>query len=126
MREEGGTPAIVEAVRAGVVVQLKEAAAAGGFIGEREDALMQRVRRWRADDARLAENFVLLGNSQGGAADRFMKFALLQSICFLNSDLVRICTSNSPISTKCYLGVRTGGQSGQQQYALHNFKVAHP
>ena len=65
MREEGGTPAIVEAVRAGMAVQLKEAAAAAaqGFIGEREDALMRRVRA-RMADGRLGKNFVLLGNSQ--------------------------------------------------------------
>ena len=63
MREEGGTPAIVEAVRAGMAVQLKEAAAAQGFIGEREDALMRRVRG-RMADGRLGKNFVLLGNSQ--------------------------------------------------------------
>ena len=63
MREEGGTPAIVEAVRAGMAVQLKEAACGSGFVGEREDALMQRVRCWRAD-GRLGRNFVLLGNSQ--------------------------------------------------------------
>ena len=63
MREEGGTPAIVESVRAGMAVQLKEAAAARGLIGEREDALMRRVRQWVAD-GRLGNNFLLLGNTQ--------------------------------------------------------------
>ena len=63
MREEGGTPAIVEAVRAGMAVQLKEAACGSGFIGERDDALMRRVRGWMAD-GRLGNNFVLLGHSQ--------------------------------------------------------------
>ena len=66
MREEGGTPAIVESVRAGMAVQLKEAAAAGGggnFIVEREDALMRRVRERMADGS-MGRNFVLLGNSR--------------------------------------------------------------
>ena len=70
MREEGGTPAIVESVRAGMAVQLKEAAAGAGaggggdgnFIVEREDALMRRVRERMADGS-MGRNFVLLGNS---------------------------------------------------------------
>ena len=72
MREEGGTPAIVEAVRAGMAVQLKEAACGSGFVGEREDALMRRVRCWRAD-GRLGRNFVLLGNSQAWLPDGYSR-----------------------------------------------------
>ena len=62
-REEGGTPAIVEAVRAGITLQLKEAVGCE-FIAEREELLMRKVRNWLDTDARLAKNFVLLGNSK--------------------------------------------------------------
>lgn len=45
-REEGGTPAIVESIRAGLVFQLKEAVGVAA-IQEREDALLERaVQRW--------------------------------------------------------------------------------
>ena len=43
LREEGGTPAIVETIRAGLAVQLKEAVGAD-FIMEREKELCQRAR----------------------------------------------------------------------------------
>jgi selenocysteine lyase/cysteine desulfurase len=49
-REEGGTPAIVESVRAGLVFQLKQAVGTD-LIAAREQRLWQRVRRrWAADD----------------------------------------------------------------------------
>ncbi|MEZ4474177.1 MAG: aminotransferase class V-fold PLP-dependent enzyme [bacterium] len=47
-REEGGTPAIIEAIRAGLVFQLKEAVGAQN-IRQREHALIRRaIERWRA------------------------------------------------------------------------------
>lgn len=46
-REEGGTPAIIESIRAGLVFQLKEAVGAD-VIKAREDALLERaVTAWR-------------------------------------------------------------------------------
>ncbi|MCC6494899.1 MAG: aminotransferase class V-fold PLP-dependent enzyme [Propionibacteriaceae bacterium] len=50
-REEGGTPAIVESIRAGLVFQLKEAVGVD-VIEEREDALLQRaMTAWLAEPA---------------------------------------------------------------------------
>jgi len=50
-REEGGTPAIVESVRAGLVMQLKQAVGVE-VIHEREGALLQRAfERWQAEPA---------------------------------------------------------------------------
>ena len=50
-REEGGTPAIVESIRAGVVVALKDAVGAD-LIAEREDFWWQRARqRWSRNPA---------------------------------------------------------------------------
>jgi selenocysteine lyase/cysteine desulfurase len=48
-REEGGTPAIVESIRAGLVFQLKEAVGVEA-IREREEALIARaIARWRSN-----------------------------------------------------------------------------
>lgn len=56
-REEGGTPAIVESIRAGLVFQLKEAVGADA-IREREHAFIQRaIARWSANP-----NIQILGN----------------------------------------------------------------
>jgi selenocysteine lyase/cysteine desulfurase len=50
-REEGGTPAIVESIRAGLVFQLKEAVGAAA-IREREESFLQRaVESWRQNPA---------------------------------------------------------------------------
>ncbi len=50
-REEGGTPAIVESVRAGLVMQLKQAVGLE-VIHERESALLQRAfEHWQAEPA---------------------------------------------------------------------------
>ncbi|MCA9528363.1 MAG: aminotransferase class V-fold PLP-dependent enzyme, partial [Myxococcales bacterium] len=56
-REEGGTPAIIEAIRAGLVFQLKEAVGARA-IRDREHALIRRaIDRWRS-----TESLRILGN----------------------------------------------------------------
>ena len=56
-REEGGTPAIVESIRAGLVFALKQAVGTG-LIQEREERFWQRARaRWDANPA-----IDLLGN----------------------------------------------------------------
>jgi selenocysteine lyase/cysteine desulfurase len=61
-REEGGTPAIVESIRAGLVFQLKQAVGAEA-IRVREEAFIRRaIASWRADP-----NIELLGNLE---ADR--------------------------------------------------------
>jgi selenocysteine lyase/cysteine desulfurase len=56
-REEGGTPAIVESIRAGLVFQLKQAVGTD-LIHEREQRFLRRaLDRWRANP-----NLELLGN----------------------------------------------------------------
>ena len=56
-REEGGTPAIVESIRAGLVFQLKEAVGAGA-IRELEHSFIRRaIETWRTN-----ENIHILGN----------------------------------------------------------------
>jgi len=56
-REEGGTPAIVESIRAGLVFQLKKSVGAG-VIREREHDFIQRaIARWDANP-----NLKVLGN----------------------------------------------------------------
>ena len=56
-REEGGTPAIVESIRAGIVVGLKETVGTG-LIAARERRLWQRVRRrWQGE-----RNIEILGD----------------------------------------------------------------
>ena len=56
-REEGGTPAIVESIRAGLVFQLKQAVGAAE-IRRREDSFIRRaIERWRRQP-----NLEILGN----------------------------------------------------------------
>ena len=58
LREEGGTPAIVESIRAGLVFQLKQRVGAGG-IRAREEAFARRaLAAWGH-----APNLVVLGNT---------------------------------------------------------------
>ena len=58
-REEGGTPAIVEAIRAGLVFQLKQAVGRDA-IREREDSFIRRaIESWSANP-----NIELLGNTK--------------------------------------------------------------
>jgi selenocysteine lyase/cysteine desulfurase len=56
-REEGGTPAIIEAVRAGLVFQLKEAVGAATIREQEEQHLSRAVAAWREEPA-----IELLGN----------------------------------------------------------------
>jgi hypothetical protein len=65
-REEGGTPAIVESIRAGLVFQLKQAVGAA-VIAEREGAFVRRaIRSWRANPA-----IELLGDLDADRANAF-------------------------------------------------------
>ena len=48
-REEGGTPAIVEAIRAGLVFQLKQAVGVDLIKAREEQVLRRAIARWRGD-----------------------------------------------------------------------------
>ncbi len=48
-REEGGTPAIVESIRAGLVFQLKEAVGVTQIRSREEDFIDRAIERWRAN-----------------------------------------------------------------------------
>jgi len=50
-REEGGTPAIVESIRAGVVFQLKTTVGADAIRRREESFIRRAVERWRANPA---------------------------------------------------------------------------
>ena len=50
-REEGGTPAIVESIRAGLVFQLKEAVGVEAIREREEDFIRRAIERWRANPA---------------------------------------------------------------------------
>lgn len=50
-REEGGTPAIVESIRAGLVVQLKQAVGTATIHRREADLLDRALTRWRANPA---------------------------------------------------------------------------
>jgi selenocysteine lyase/cysteine desulfurase len=56
-REEGGTPAIVEAIRAGLVFQLKDAVGIDVIRAREEDYLRRAVQAWGED-----ESIEILGN----------------------------------------------------------------
>lgn len=56
-REEGGTPAIVESIRAGLVFQLKQAVGVETIRAREEDFLRRAVASWRVDP-----NIDILGN----------------------------------------------------------------
>jgi selenocysteine lyase/cysteine desulfurase len=57
-REEGGTPAIVEAIRAGLVFQLKQAVGVHVIRAQEETFLRRAITAWRAEPA-----IELLGNA---------------------------------------------------------------
>ncbi len=61
-REEGGTPAIVESIRAGLVFQLKEAVGADVIRAREEDFVRRAIERWDAHP-----NIQILGSKE---ADR--------------------------------------------------------
>ena len=57
MREEGGTPAIIESVRAGLVFQLKDAVGADAIREREVDFIHRAVASWSTN-----ENIAILGN----------------------------------------------------------------
>jgi hypothetical protein len=81
-REEGGTPGIIESVRAGLVVALKQAVGTD-LIREREQRFLRRaLARWRRNP-----NLELLGNL---AADRLpiVSFRVRHGARYLHHELV--------------------------------------
>ncbi len=48
-REEGGTPAIIESIRAGLVFQLKEAVGVPAIRAREEDFIHRAIERWQAN-----------------------------------------------------------------------------
>jgi selenocysteine lyase/cysteine desulfurase len=59
LREEGGTPAIIESVRAGLVFQLKEAVGADAICEREVDFIQRAIVSWSNN-----ENLAILGNQQ--------------------------------------------------------------
>ncbi|MDH5556867.1 MAG: aminotransferase class V-fold PLP-dependent enzyme, partial [Alphaproteobacteria bacterium] len=58
-REEGGTPAIIESIRAGLVFQLKEAVSEPVIKAREEDFIRRALRRWSQNP-----NIEILGNPE--------------------------------------------------------------
>lgn len=56
-REEGGTPAIIESIRAGLVFQLKESVGVETIKRREHDFIRRAIERWEKN-----ENLVILGN----------------------------------------------------------------
>ena len=68
-REEGGTPAIVESIRAGLVFALKDAVGVPTIRAHEEDFLRRAVTAWREHPA-----IEVLGNLEAGTAvDRLVR-----------------------------------------------------
>ncbi|HUJ57665.1 MAG TPA: aminotransferase class V-fold PLP-dependent enzyme [Kofleriaceae bacterium] len=59
LREEGGTPAIIESVRAGLVFQLKEAVGADAIREREVDFIQRAIASWSQN-----EHIAILGNKQ--------------------------------------------------------------
>jgi len=59
-REEGGTPAIVESIRAGLVFQLKDAVGVDVIRAYEDDFVRRAIAAWRDEP-----NIVVLGNQEG-------------------------------------------------------------
>jgi selenocysteine lyase/cysteine desulfurase len=59
MREEGGTPAIIESIRAGLVFQLKDAVGADSIREREVDFIQRAIASWSQN-----ENIAILGNKE--------------------------------------------------------------
>jgi hypothetical protein len=59
MREEGGTPAIIESIRAGLVFQLKDAVGADAIREREVDFIQRAIASWSTN-----ENLAILGNRE--------------------------------------------------------------
>jgi selenocysteine lyase/cysteine desulfurase len=60
-REEGGTPAIIESIRAGLVFQLKEAVGTEAIRAREESFIQRAIARWKTHP-----NIGILGNLEAG------------------------------------------------------------
>ena len=72
VREEGGTPAIVESIRAGLVFQLKLAVGAAEIRRREESFIRRAVERWRRHP-----NLEILGNLDLGIAPWHLAYLLI-------------------------------------------------
>ena len=59
LREEGGTPAIIESIRAGLVFQLKEAVGADAIREREVDFIQRAIASWSTNG-----NIAILGNKE--------------------------------------------------------------
>lgn len=82
-REEGGTPAIVESVRAGLVFALKQAVGTD-LIESREHELRQYAERWWSRNSRIE----LLGDRSGSARLSIMSFLIRVGDLYLHHNYV--------------------------------------
>lgn len=82
LREEGGTPAIVETIRLGLVMQLKDQFQ-NDFIMQREEDLMKRART----KLKNTENVVLLENSEDNKLP-ILSFLIKHGSTFLHYNFV--------------------------------------
>jgi selenocysteine lyase/cysteine desulfurase len=81
-REEGGTPAIVEAIRAGLVFQLKEAVGSAAIQRREESFIHRAIERWRGHP-----NIRILGNDKLWRLS-IVSFTVLHSRHFLHHNFV--------------------------------------
>lgn len=81
-REEGGTPAIVESIRAGLVFQLKEAVGASTIRALEEDFIRKAIARWSANP-----NLRILGNKEAWRLS-IVSFIVLHESVFLHHNFV--------------------------------------
>jgi selenocysteine lyase/cysteine desulfurase len=81
-REEGGTPAIVESIRAGLVFQLKEAVGAATIRELEEDFIRRTITRWSAHP-----NLRILGNKNAWRLS-IVSFIVRHGSSFLHHNFV--------------------------------------
>lgn len=115
-REEGGTPAIVESIRAGLVFQLKEAVGAA-VIEERERALVERALSvWRRNP-----NIEILGNVE---AERLaiVSFRVRCGERFLHHELFA-CLLNDLLGIQARAGCSCAGPYGTRLLSIPEREV---
>jgi selenocysteine lyase/cysteine desulfurase len=81
-REEGGTPAIVESIRAGLVFQLKESVGAATIRELEEDFIRRAITRWSANP-----NLRILGNKNAWRLS-IVSFIVRHGSSFLHHNFV--------------------------------------
>ena len=110
-REEGGTPAIVESIRAGLVVALKQAVGTG-LIAEREEHLWRHVlRRW-AD----APQIEVLGNQRSRRLS-IVSFRIRHGAQYLHHNFV-VAVLNDLFGIQARGGCSCAGPYGHRLLAI--------